>query len=63
MIFEAFKSDTYSDGTIETTGMGTIDTFEISYQSPVSGGILIELTLGTEINGYVKKAMIRVKVN
>ncbi len=28
-----------------------------------SGGILIELTLGTEINGYVKKAMIRVKVN
>lgn len=27
------------------------------------GGILIELTLGTEINGYVKKAMIRVKVN
>lgn len=24
---------------------------------------LIELTLGTEINGYVKKAMIRVKVN
>lgn len=28
-----------------------------------SGGILIELTLGLEINGYVKKAMIRVKVN
>lgn len=31
--------------------------------SDFSGGILIELTLGTEINGYVKKAMIRVKVN
>lgn len=28
-----------------------------------SGGILIELTLGTEINGYVKKAMIRIKIN
>ena len=31
--------------------------------SDFSGDILIELTLGTEINGYVKKAMIRVKVN
>lgn len=31
--------------------------------SDFSGGILIELTLGTQINGYVKKAMIRVKVN
>lgn len=31
--------------------------------SDFSGGILIELILGTEINGYVKKAMIRVKVN
>lgn len=31
--------------------------------SDFSGGILIELTLGLEINGYVKKAMIRVKVN
>lgn len=28
-----------------------------------SGGILTELTLGTKINGYVKKAMIRIKVN
>lgn len=31
--------------------------------SDFSGGILIELTLGIEINGYVKKAMIRVKIN
>lgn len=31
--------------------------------SDFSGGILIELILGIEINGYVKKAMIRVKVN
>jgi hypothetical protein len=31
--------------------------------SDFSGGVLIELTLGIEINGYVKKAMIRVKIN
>lgn len=31
--------------------------------SDFSRGILVELTLGIEINGYVKKAMIRVKVN
>lgn len=41
MIFEVFKSDTYSDGTIETKGMGTTDTFEISQQGPVSGGFSI----------------------
>lgn len=50
MIFEVFKSDIYSDGTIETNGMGTTDTFEISRQSPVSGGFSIDLdqTQGTD---------------
>lgn len=41
MIFEVFKSDIYSDGTIETEGMGTTDTFEISQQSPFNGGFSI----------------------
>lgn len=50
MIFEVFKSDTYSDGTIETEGMGTTDTFEISQQGPVSGGFSIasDQTQGTD---------------
>lgn len=50
MIFEVFKSDIYSDGTIETNGMGTTDTFEISRQSPVSGGFSIasDQTQGTD---------------
>lgn len=50
MIFEVFKSDIYSDGTIETNGMGTIDTFEISQQGPVSGGFSIapDQTQGTD---------------
>lgn len=50
-----------------TTGIirsGTIYLYKGNLSpSDFSGGILIELTLGTEINGYVKKAMIRVKVN
>lgn len=41
MIFEVFKSDTYSDGTIETNGMGTTDTFEITGQYPVADGFKI----------------------
>ena len=50
MIFEVFKSDTYSDGTIETEDMGTTDTFEISQQGPVSGGFSIasDQTQGTD---------------
>lgn len=50
MIFEVFKSDTYSDGTIETKGMGTTDTFEVSLQGPVSGGFSIasDQTQGTD---------------
>lgn len=50
MIFEVFKSDIYSDGTIETEGMGTIDTFEISQQSPFNGGFSIasDQTQGTD---------------
>lgn len=48
-------------GTIQS---GTIYLYKGNLSpSYFSGGILIELTLGTEINGYVKKAMIRVKVN
>lgn len=48
-------------GTIQS---GTIYLYKGNLSpSNFSGGILIELTLGTEINGYVKKAMIRVKVN
>ena len=48
-------------GTIQS---GTIYLYKGNLSpSDFSGGILIELTLGTEINGYVKKAMIRVKVN
>lgn len=48
-------------GTIQS---GTIHLYKGNLSpSDFSGGILIELTLGTEINGYVKKAMIRVKVN
>lgn len=50
MIFEVFKSDIYSDGTIETEGMGTTDTFEISQQSPFNGGFSIasDQTQGTD---------------
>lgn len=50
MIFEVFKSDTYSDGIIETEGMGTTDTFEISQQSPFNGGFSIasDQTQGTD---------------
>lgn len=50
MIFEVFKSDLYSDGTIETEGMGTTDTFEISQQSPFNGGFSIasDQTQGTD---------------
>lgn len=48
-------------GTIQS---GTIYLYKGNLSpSDFSGDILIELTLGTEINGYVKKAMIRVKVN
>ena len=48
-------------GTIQS---GTIYLYKGNLSpSDFSGGILIELTLGTQINGYVKKAMIRVKVN
>lgn len=48
-------------GTIQS---GTIHLYKGNLSpSDFPGGILIELTLGTEINGYVKKAMIRVKVN
>lgn len=48
-------------GTIQS---GTIHLYKGNLSpSDFSRGILIELTLGTEINGYVKKAMIRVKVN
>lgn len=48
-------------GTIQS---GTIYLYKGNLSpSDFSGGILIKLTLGTEINGYVKKAMIRVKVN
>lgn len=48
-------------GTIQS---GTIYLYKGNLSpSDFPGGILIELTLGTEINGYVKKAMIRVKVN
>lgn len=31
--------------------------------SDFSGGILIELILGNKINGYVKRVMLRIKVN
>lgn len=50
MIFEVFKSDIYSDGTIETEGMGTTNTFEISQQSPFNGGFSIasDQTQGTD---------------
>lgn len=50
MIFEVFKSDIYSDGTIETERMGTTDTFEISQQSPFNDGFSIasDQTQGTD---------------
>lgn len=48
-------------GTIQS---GTINLHKGNLSpSDFSGGILIELTLGTKINGYVKKAMIRIKIN
>lgn len=62
----SYKIDTVQpswnpSGTIQS---GTIYLYKGNLSpSDFSGGILIELTLGTEINGYVKKAMIRVKVN
>lgn len=31
--------------------------------SDFSGGILIELILGNKINGYVKRVMLRIKIN
>lgn len=61
-----YKIDTVSptwnpSGSIQS---GTIYLYKGNLSpSDFSGGILIELTLGLEINGYVKKAMIRVKVN
>lgn len=41
LIFKVFKSDTYSDGTIETEGRKTTDTFAITQQSPFNGGFSI----------------------
>lgn len=50
VIFEVFRSNIYSDGTIETEGMGTTNTFEISLQSPLHGGFYIapDQTQGTD---------------
>lgn len=50
MIFEAFKADTYSDGTTEVNGLGTTDTFEITGQYPVADGFHIasDQTQGTD---------------
>lgn len=36
---------------------------EITVPSDFSGGILIELILGNKINGYVKRVMLRIKIN
>lgn len=61
-----YKTDTVQpnwnpSGTIQS---GTIYLYKGNLSlSDFSGGILIELTLGIEINGYVKKVMIRIKVN
>lgn len=41
MIFEVFKVDTYSDGSIESQNVGTTDTFEITDQYPVADGFKI----------------------
>ena len=61
LIDTQFKSSWNPSETIQS---GTIYLYKGNLSpSDFSGGILIELTLGTEINGYVKKAMIRVKVN
>lgn len=53
MIFEVFKSDLYSDGTIETEGMGTTDTFEISQQSPFNGQYVTSGTLPASQDEYL----------
>lgn len=41
IIFEVFKSDLYSDDTIETERMGTTDAFEISLPNPFNSGFFI----------------------
>lgn len=56
MIFDVFKSDIYSDGSI-TVKKGNLS------PSDFSGSILIELILGNKINGYVKRVMLRIKIN
>lgn len=101
MIFEVFKSDTYSDfyfnmSLYDAQGLFygcdreysqainyKIDTVDPSDWTPsgsyshgsitvkkgnlspsdFSGGILIELILGNKINGYVKRVMLRIKIN
>ena len=49
-------SGSYSHGSI-TVKKGNLS------PSDFSGGILIELILGDKINGYVKRVMLRIKVN
>ena len=49
-------SGSYSHGSI-TVKKGNLS------PSDFSGGILIELILGNKINGYVKRVMLRIKVN
>lgn len=49
-------SGSYSHGSI-TVKKGNLS------PSDFSGGILIELILGNKINGYVKRVMIRIKIN
>lgn len=49
-------SGTYSHGSI-TVKKGNLS------PSDFSGGILIELILGNKINGYVKRVMLRIKIN
>lgn len=50
------SSGSYSHGSI-TVKKGNLS------PSDFSGGILIELILGNKINGYVKRVMLRIKVN
>ena len=49
-------SSSYSHGSI-TVKKGNLS------PSDFSGGILIELILGNKINGYVKRVMLRIKIN
>ncbi len=49
-------SGSYSHGSI-TVKKGNLS------PSDFSGGILIELILGNKINGYVKRVMLRIKIN